>query len=160
MATRRRAAATGEQLARISGPFVSCNWACCNLLQRRDFRGLLTLRALRYFKRDLLIFLQRLEAVALNLGKMREQVFAAAVRRDEPKALSAPDLERRPESRYQHRRAFAGAISTLGSIKTTVVHLAITLWLRSGKTTRSQTHVLRRNRVDAKEYRHRESEFS
>jgi len=121
---------------------------------------LLTLRALRYFKRDLLIFLQRLEAVALNLGKMREQVFAAAVRRDEPKALSAPDLERRPESRYQHRRAFAGAISTLGSIKTTVVHLAITLWLRSGKTTRSQTHVLRRNRVDAQEYRHRESESS
>ena len=159
MAARRRAAATGEQLARISGPFVSCNRACCNLLQRRDFRGLLTLRALRYFKRDLLIFLQRLEAVALNLRKMREQVFAA-VRRDEPKALSAPNLERRPESRYQHRRAFAGAISTLGSIKTTVVHLAITLWLRSGKTTRSQTHVLRRNRVDAKEYRHRESESS
>jgi hypothetical protein len=46
-----------------------------------------TLRALRYFKRCLLIFLQRLEAVALNLGKMREQVLAAAVRRDEPKAL-------------------------------------------------------------------------
>ena len=60
------------------------------MLQRRDFRGLLTLRALRYFKRDLLIFLQRLEAVALNLRKMREQVLAA-VRRDEPKALSAPN---------------------------------------------------------------------
>src|ERR1700676_4602761 len=87
MATRRRAAATGEQLARISGPFVSCNRACCNLLQRRDFRGLLTLRALRYFERDLLIFLQRLEAVALNLRKMREQVFAASVRRDESKSL-------------------------------------------------------------------------
>jgi hypothetical protein len=38
MAARRRAAATGEQLARISGPFVSCNRACCNVLHRRDFR--------------------------------------------------------------------------------------------------------------------------
>ena len=87
MATRRRAVATGKQMARISGPFLPRNQTRCNVLHRRDFRGLLTLRALRYFKRDLLIFLQRLEAVALNLRKMREQVFTAAVRRDEPKSL-------------------------------------------------------------------------
>ena len=107
MVARRRAAATGEQLARISGPFVSCNRACCNLLQRRDFRSLLALRALRHVEAHLQVFLQRLEAAALNLRKMREQVFAA-VRRDEPKALSAPNLERRPESRYQHRRTLTG----------------------------------------------------
>jgi hypothetical protein len=38
-------------------------------------------------KLTFLVLLQRFEAVALNLRKMREQVFAAAVGRNEPKAL-------------------------------------------------------------------------
>src|SRR5260370_14241695 len=75
------------QLVDISGPFLPCNQACCNVLQRRDFRSLLALRALRHFEAHLLVFLQRLEAAALNLRKMREQVFPASVRRDEPKSL-------------------------------------------------------------------------
>ena len=87
MATRRRAVATGKQMARISGPIVSCNQVRCNVLQRRDFRRLLALRSLRHFEADLLVLLQRFEAVALNLRKMRKQVFTAAVRRDEPKSL-------------------------------------------------------------------------
>ena len=75
------------QLVDISGPFLPCNQACCNVLQRRDFRSLLALRALRHFEANFLVLLQRFKAVALNLRKMREQVFAAAVRRDEPKSL-------------------------------------------------------------------------
>jgi len=50
--------------------------------------------------------------------------------------------------------------SAFGSIKSMGVHLAIALWLRPAKITRSQTHVLRRNHVDAQEYRHLGSESS
>ena len=57
------------------------------LLQRRDVRGLLALGALLHFETDLLVFLKGLEAVSLDFREMREQVFAAAVRCDEAKAL-------------------------------------------------------------------------
>src|SRR5260370_37993213 len=75
------------QLVDISGPFLPCNQACCNVLQRRDFRSLLALRALRHFEAHLLVFLQRLEAAALNLGEMREEVVTATVRSDKPESL-------------------------------------------------------------------------
>ena len=75
------------KLVHICGPFVSCNQARCNVLQRRDFRRLLALRALRHFGANFLVLLQRFEAVALNLRKMREQVFVAGVRRDESKSF-------------------------------------------------------------------------
>src|SRR5260370_6155966 len=57
------------------------------LLQRRDVCGLLALRTLLDFEAHLLIFLERFEPASLNLRKMREQVFSAAVRRDEAKTL-------------------------------------------------------------------------
>ena len=48
------------------------------------------------------------------------------------------------------------AMSALGAIKTTEVHFGSGAVAALGKKTmRAQTHVLRRNRVDAKEYRHR-----
>lgn len=55
--------------------------------QSLDIRGLLALRTLLHLEAHSLIFLQRFEAAALNLRKMREQVFSAPVRRDESKTL-------------------------------------------------------------------------
>src|SRR5262245_34764611 len=52
-------------------------------LHRLDSRSLHALRAARDFVADLLLFLERLVAAALDLGKMREHVFAAVVRGDE-----------------------------------------------------------------------------
>src|SRR5687768_15347999 len=52
-----------------------------------NVRGLLALRALRHFEADLLAFLERLESAHLDCGKMREQVFAAVIRRDEAVAF-------------------------------------------------------------------------
>ena len=57
------------------------------LLQRHNIGRLLTLRALLHFEAYLLVFLQRFEATSLDFRKMREQVFAATVRRNETKAL-------------------------------------------------------------------------
>src|ERR1700761_846543 len=57
-------------------------------LHRLDVSCLLALRARLHFKRDLLVFLQRLEAVDADFREMREQIFTAAVRSDEAKALS------------------------------------------------------------------------
>jgi hypothetical protein len=64
-----------------------CGNASSGCLQRRDVSRLLALRALLHFEADLLVFLQRFEATSLDFRKMREQVFAAAVRRNETKAL-------------------------------------------------------------------------
>ena len=49
---------------------------------RLYIRGLLTFRALRYFKLNLLAFFEGLEAVHLNGRKMGEQIFATVIRRD------------------------------------------------------------------------------
>jgi len=50
--------------------------------------SLQALLALRHFEFDALVFLQRLEAVALDLAEMREQVVTARVRGDEAEALA------------------------------------------------------------------------
>ena len=50
-------------------------------------RGLLALGSLGHFEADLLAFLQRLEALHVDRRKVREQVLAAVVRRDESVAL-------------------------------------------------------------------------
>jgi hypothetical protein len=55
--------------------------------ERLDICGLFALRTLLPLEAHFLVFLQRFEAAALDLGKMREQVFSARVRRDETKAL-------------------------------------------------------------------------
>src|SRR5690349_15546029 len=52
-----------------------------------DVACLLAFGALRNVEGDLLAFLERLEALHVDRREMREQVFAAAVRRDEAKAL-------------------------------------------------------------------------
>lgn len=57
-------------------------------LQRLDIRRLLALRAGLDVERDALVFLQRLEPFRANLRKVREEIFAARIRRDEAKALS------------------------------------------------------------------------
>jgi len=57
-------------------------------LQRRDVSRLQTLRALLRFEAHLLIFSQRLEAVAPDFGEVSEQVVAAFVRGNEAKALA------------------------------------------------------------------------
>ena len=56
-------------------------------LHRLDVRGLLALGALFHVKADFLAFLQRLEALGLDIGEVREEVVAAVVRRDESEAL-------------------------------------------------------------------------
>src|SRR6478752_10309999 len=48
---------------------------------------LLALRTRRNFERDLLAFLESLEARHVDCREMREQVFAAAVRRNESEPL-------------------------------------------------------------------------
>jgi hypothetical protein len=58
------------------------------LLQRLDVRCLLALRARLDVERDALVFFQRFETVSANLRKVREEIFAARIRRDEAKALS------------------------------------------------------------------------
>jgi hypothetical protein len=52
-----------------------------------DVGSLLTFRAGLHFEANLLVLLKCLEAFHADLGKMGEQVFTAAVRRDEAKAL-------------------------------------------------------------------------
>jgi hypothetical protein len=56
---------------------------------------------------------------------------------------------------FSTTEAVRHAMSAVGAIKTTEVHFGNGAVVRSGKTTLALTHVLRRNRVDAKEYRHR-----
>jgi hypothetical protein len=56
---------------------------------------------------------------------------------------------------FSTTEAVRHAMSAVGAIKTTEVHFGNGAVVRLGKTTLAQTHVLRRNRVDAKEYRHR-----
>ncbi|MDH6150531.1 hypothetical protein OKW46_004456 [Paraburkholderia sp. WSM4179] len=57
-------------------------------LQRLNVGRLFALRAGLDFKRNALIFLQRLEALAADLRKVCEQILATHVRRDEAKTLS------------------------------------------------------------------------
>src|SRR5471032_2406281 len=57
-------------------------------LQRGDVRSLQTLRALLGFEANLLVFGERLEAVATNFRKVGEEVVAACVRRDKAEALA------------------------------------------------------------------------
>jgi hypothetical protein len=57
-------------------------------LQRRDVRSLQTLRALLGFEANLLVFGERLEAVATNFRKVGEEVVAACVRRNKAEALA------------------------------------------------------------------------
>src|SRR5205807_7008920 len=52
-----------------------------------NVRRLLSLGALGHFELDLLAFLERLEALHVDRREVREQVFAAVVRGDEPIAL-------------------------------------------------------------------------
>jgi hypothetical protein len=55
--------------------------------KRLDICGLLALGTLLHLEAHFLLFLQRFEAAALDLRKMREQVFSAIVWRDKTKAL-------------------------------------------------------------------------
>src|ERR1700692_2937189 len=87
MAMRRRALATGKQMARISGPFAFISQPSSNKLQRLNVRRLHTLRAFLRFEADFLILLQAFEAFGANLREMREKVITAAVRSDKPKSL-------------------------------------------------------------------------
>jgi hypothetical protein len=87
MATRRRALATGKQMARISGPFAFISQPSSNQLQRLNIRRLHTFRAFLRFEADFLILLQTFEAFGANLGEMREKVVTATVRSDKPKSL-------------------------------------------------------------------------
>jgi hypothetical protein len=57
-------------------------------LQRTDVCRLLALRSRFHLKRYALIFLQRLKAFRANFREMREQIFAARIRRNEAKAFS------------------------------------------------------------------------
>src|SRR4051794_5105015 len=57
------------------------------LLDRADVLRLRALGALRDVERHLLVFLQRLEAAALDRREVREEVLAAVVGRDEAEAL-------------------------------------------------------------------------
>jgi hypothetical protein len=71
-------------------------------LQRRDVGRLQTLRALLRFEAHLLIFSERLEAVAADFGEVREQVVAALVRvppqpNSPPGSFSRLDSRRRGE---------------------------------------------------------------
>jgi hypothetical protein len=52
-----------------------------------DARGLLAFRALGHFELDLLTFFERLKAVHLDGGEVREQILATIVGRDETVAL-------------------------------------------------------------------------
>src|ERR1700694_3684802 len=56
-------------------------------LERLDVRRLQALRPFLHLELDLLAFLQRLEAVHLDRGVMREQIFAAFSRGDEAEAF-------------------------------------------------------------------------
>ena len=56
-------------------------------LGRLNIGSLLAFRALRDFELHFLTFFKGLEAVHLNCGKMREQIFAAVIRSDEAKAF-------------------------------------------------------------------------
>ena len=56
-------------------------------LHRADFRSRGALGALRRFEFHGLAFFERLEAGALDLGVVGEEVFAAVIRRDESKTL-------------------------------------------------------------------------
>src|SRR6266513_4768077 len=62
---------------------------CCGAerLERLDVRRLQAFGAALHFELDLLAFLQRLEAVHLDRGVMREQIFAAFSRGDEAEAF-------------------------------------------------------------------------
>ena len=57
-------------------------------LQRGNVRSLQTLRALLGFEANLLVFGERLEAVATNFRKVGEEVVAACVRRNKAEALA------------------------------------------------------------------------
>src|SRR5882672_7902818 len=59
----------------------------CSSLQRLDVRRRRALLALRRLVGDLLAFLQRLVAGALDRAVMREQILAAVIRGDEAEAL-------------------------------------------------------------------------
>ena len=56
-------------------------------LDRLDVGSLLALRTRGHVERDALVFLQRLEAGALDSREVSEQIFAAFVRGDEAKAF-------------------------------------------------------------------------
>jgi len=64
---------------------------CCGVerSERLDIRRLQAFGAALHFELDFLAFLQRLEAVHLDRGVMREQIFAAFSRGDEAKPLES-----------------------------------------------------------------------
>jgi len=67
----------------LAGVFVAAQ----RFLERLDLRGLHALRAALRGELDALAFLERAETGALDLLEVREEVFAAAFRSDEAKAL-------------------------------------------------------------------------
>jgi hypothetical protein len=72
---------------KFRGPVTDAHCVRASALHWSDVGRLLALRALANFKRNLLLLFQSFEALYLNLRKMSEQVLAAAIWRDEPKAL-------------------------------------------------------------------------
>ncbi|KAF1858516.1 hypothetical protein Lal_00015033 [Lupinus albus] len=79
---------------RVRGFFTPCVFATGLLaqqhsaaLQRLDVRCLFAFRTRGHVERNALVLLQRLEALSLDRREVREQVFAAFVRGDEPEAF-------------------------------------------------------------------------
>src|SRR5258708_22132246 len=70
---------------------LGCRLHSCRIVRgsghRLDVHRLLALRAFLHLELDLLVLLEGLEAAALDLGEMGEEVVAAAVRLDEAEAL-------------------------------------------------------------------------
>jgi hypothetical protein len=62
---------------------------------RADIRGLISLGTRRLVEGHLLVFLERLEAIALDRGEMREQIPSSGVMKPKPLAslnhLTVPD---------------------------------------------------------------------
>ena len=58
-----------------------------SLLRSLNVGSLLAFRALRDFELDFLTFFERLEAVHLDCGKVREQIFTAVIRSDKAEAF-------------------------------------------------------------------------
>src|SRR5438874_9382246 len=73
-----------QKAGHVPGPFSNERQ---RVLRCLNVAGLFTLRSRRHFKRNLLSFLERLEALHVDRRKMREQVFTTTIGRNKAKAL-------------------------------------------------------------------------
>src|SRR5205807_4178022 len=70
-----------------AGARLSLRFFMSESLHRLDVAGLLALGSRRYFERNFLSFLERLEALHVDRREVRKQVFTTAIGRDKAKAL-------------------------------------------------------------------------